>query len=150
MVWKTAASGHAEAKATRMRDALSMTRAATLRMPVASDGNVSGGPVAADMADQASDVTGGLCARWRLASTQQHGNRPAGSRIVDVDRQKTACPVVTVPEGQLLVAVHHAARVVDVERHGRRFGRIAAAVNGDHGAHHARQFAGRRHPRNHR
>ena len=42
------------------------------------------------------------------------------------------------------VTVHHVARVVDVERHGRRFGRIAAAVNGDHGTHHARQFAGRR------
>jgi len=62
----------------------------------------------------------------------------------NVDRQKTALAVVTVPERQLLVAMHHVARVVDVERHGRRFGRIAGAVDGNHCAHQLRQFAGRR------
>ena len=54
--------------------------------------------------------------------------------IVDVDRQKAALIVVGIEERQLLVAVNHVDRVVDVEhdRLGRR--RVAGAVEIDHHA----------------
>jgi hypothetical protein len=86
-------------------------------------------------------MTGRLRARGRLAGAQQRRHRPARRGVVDVDRQEAACPVVTVPQRKLLVAVNHIAGVVDVQRHRRGFGRIARAVNRDHRPHQPCQLA---------
>ena len=82
--------------------------------------------------DQATQVTAHLGAGGRLARPQDHGHRTTGRRVVDVDRQKAALVVVGIEERQLLVAVNHVDRVVDVEhdRLGRRG--VARAVEVDH------------------
>ena len=61
-----------------------------------------------------------LDARRRLAGTQDHGDRTALLRVVDMDRQKTALVIVSIEQRQLLVAMRDVAGVVDVERHRRR------------------------------
>jgi hypothetical protein len=47
---------------------------------------------------------------------------------------------MSVPERELLIAVHDIARVIDIQRHRRRWGRIAGTVNADHRDHHPGQF----------
>ena len=59
-----------------------------------------------------------LLARGRLAGAQDDRDRPARRRVVDVDRQETAFVVMRVEQRELLMAVNHVHRVVDVERHG--------------------------------
>ena len=82
-----------------------------------------------------------LRAARRLAGAQQHGDRSAGCRVVDVDRQKAALAVMPVPERQLLVAVHDIAGVIDVQRHRLGRGWIAGAIDVDHRGHQLRQLA---------
>jgi len=50
-----------------------------------------------------------------LAGAQDHDDRLAGRRLIDVDRQKAAAVVVRVPQRQLLAAVHPVLGVVDVQ-----------------------------------
>ena len=99
---------------------------------VAADGDAGRRPMAADRPDETAHVTAHLDAGGRLARPQDHGHRTAGRRIVDVDRQEAALVVVGIEERQLLVAVDHVDRVVDVEhdRLGRRG--VAGAVEVDH------------------
>src|SRR6202158_3765095 len=56
-------------------------------MTVAADGDARRRPVLPYAADQAAQVTADLDARGRLAGAQQHGDRPARRRVIDVDRQ---------------------------------------------------------------
>ena len=79
-------------------------------------------PVPADASDQAANKLAHLRTRRGLAGTQDHHNRPASLRIVDMNRQKAALIVVGVPLRQLLVTVHNVDRIVDVQHH--RFGRL--------------------------
>ena len=58
-----------------------------------------------------------------------------------MDRQKAALVVMAIEQGELLMAVNDIHRIVDVERHRRRRGRIASAVEIDHHAHQADQIA---------
>ncbi len=82
--------------------------------------------------DQTTHVTAHLDAGGRLAGPQDHGHRTTGRGVVDVDRQKAAFVVVGIEQRQLLVAVNHVDRVVDVEhdRLGRRG--VAGTVEVDH------------------
>ena len=86
----------------------------------------------ADAPDQATQVTADLDAGGRLARPQDHGHRPTGRGVVDVDRQKAALVVMGIEQRQLLVTVNHVESIVDVEddRLGRR--RIAGTVVVDH------------------
>lgn len=63
-----------------------------------------------------------LDAGWRFAGPQDHGDRAALLRVVNMNRQKAALVIVRVKERQLLMAMRHVAGVVDVERdrRGRR------------------------------
>lgn len=99
---------------------------------VAADGDAGCRPMAADRPDETADVTAHLDAGGRLARPQDHGHRTTGYRIVDVDRQEAALVIVGIEERQLLVAVNHVDRVVDIEhdRLGRRG--VAGAVEVDH------------------
>ena len=65
-------------------------------VPVATDG----GPVAANMTEQPPNVPCLLDTRWRLAGPQQHRHRASRRRVVDMDREEAALPVVPIPEGQ--------------------------------------------------
>ena len=58
-----------------------------------------------------------------------------------MDGQEAALPIMAIPERQLLAAMDDIDRLVDVERHCRRRGAIAGAINIDHGAHHPNQLA---------
>jgi hypothetical protein len=109
-------------------------------VPIAADGDVGIGPVLADMTHQAPDVAGTFGTRRRLASAQQHRHRPPARGIVHMDRQEAALTVMSVPERELLIAVHDITRVIDIQRHRRRWGRIAGTVNADHRDHHPGQF----------
>jgi hypothetical protein len=110
-------------------------------VPVTPDGDVRLGPVATKLANETPNVSGRLNARWCLAGAQQHRHRPPCRGIVDMDRQEAAFAVVTVPERELLVAVHDVAGVINIQRHGLGRYRIAGTVNADHLGHHARQLA---------
>src|SRR4029077_4999009 len=68
-------------------------------MAVAPDGNPGLRPVPADATDETAQVTADLGARGCLAGTQQHGDRPARRRVIDVD-----------PEGTELVGMRGCAR----------------------------------------
>src|SRR5271163_3290851 len=65
------------------------------------------------------------------------GDGLAGRRLVDVDRQKAATVVVSVPQRQLLAAVHPVLGVVDVEQDAPRDLLEAVAEQFDHRRHHA-------------
>ncbi len=110
-------------------------------VPVSADGDVGIGPVLADMTHQAPDVAGTFGTRRRLAGAQQHRDRTAGRSVVDVDRQKAALAVMAIPKRELLIAVHDIAGIIDVQRHRRRWDRIAGTVDADHRGHHPGQFA---------
>ena len=110
-------------------------------MAVAADGDPGLRPVPADAADETAQMAAHLDARGRLAGAQQHGDRPARRRVVDVDRQEAALVVMGIEQRELLMAVNDIHRVVDVERHRRGRGRVAGAVEIDHHAHQADQIA---------
>ena len=74
-------------------------------MAIAADGDVRLRPVFADAADEAAEMATHLLARGRLAGAQDDRDRPAGRRVVDVDRQKAALIVMRIEERKLLVAV---------------------------------------------
>jgi hypothetical protein len=95
--------------------------------------------------DETTQVTAYLCARGRLAGAQQHGDRPACRRVVDVDRHETALVVMSVEQRELLMPMNDIHCIVDIEgdRRGRRL--VAGAVEIDHYAHHADQIAQGRH-----
>jgi hypothetical protein len=88
--------------------------------------------MSADRPDETAEVTAYLDARGRLARPQDHRHRSSGGGVVDMDRQKAALVVVGIEQRQLLVAVNHVDRVVDVEHH--RLGRrgVTRAVEIDH------------------
>src|SRR5271167_4230969 len=88
-------------------------------MAVAANGDPGLWPVPADATDETTQVTAHLDARGRLAGAQQHGDRPARRRVVDMDRQETALVVMGVEQRELLMAVDDIHRIVDIERHGR-------------------------------
>ena len=92
-------------------------------------------------ADQPAQVTADLDARGRLAGAQQHCDRAARRRVVDVDRQETALVVMGAEQRELLMAVNDIHRVVDVEHHCVRRLRVAGAVEIDHYPHQANQIA---------
>ena len=99
-------------------------------MPVAADSDVGIGPVAADVPHQTPDMPRCLLARRRLAGAQQHRHRSAGYRVINMDRQEAALPMMSVPEGELLIAMHDVAGVVDIQRHRHRSSGIAVALMG--------------------
>jgi len=101
--------------------------------------------MAADAANQPTQVTTDLGARGRLARAKQHRDRPARRRVVDMDRQEAALVVMGIEQRELLMAVDDIYRVIDVERHRLRRVGVAGAVEIDHHAHQADQIAqGRR------
>jgi hypothetical protein len=71
----------------------------------------------------------------RLAGAQQHRQRPAGRDVVDMDGQKAAFVVMGIEQRQLLMAVHHVERVIDIERHCDRRRCVARAIKIDHHTH---------------
>ena len=95
---------------------------------VTPDRDVGGGPVAADMAEQPPDMSCRLGTRWRLAGAQQHCHRAPRRRVIDMDRHETALTMMAIPKRQLLITVHDITRVIDIQRHARRRGRIAGPV----------------------
>jgi hypothetical protein len=87
-------------------------------MAVTANGDVGLGPVSVDASNQAAEKLAHLLARWGLAGAQDHNNRSAGRRIVEMDRQKAPLIIARVPPRQLPVALHNVDRVVDVQHHG--------------------------------
>ena len=73
----------------------------------------------------------------RLAGAQDDGDRLAGRRLVNVDRQKAAAVVMRIPQRQLLAAVNPVLGVVDVEQDAPRHLGEAVAEQFDHRCHHA-------------
>src|ERR1017187_7583012 len=86
----------------------------------------------ADRPHETADMTANLDPGGRLARSQDHGYRATGRRVVDVDRQKAALVIVGIEERQLLVAVNHVERIVDVENDRRGRLSVAGAVMVDH------------------
>jgi hypothetical protein len=113
-------------------------------MTVAAQDDAGIGPALFDTPVQPADMAGDLGARRRLAGAEQHRHRPPGRGVVDVERQEAACPIMAIPERQLLAAVDDIDRLVDVECHRRCWGGIAGAIKVDHDVHHPHQFARRR------
>src|SRR4029079_12261917 len=67
-------------------------------MAVASDDDPGLWPMAADAANQPTQVTTDLGARGRLARAKQHRDRPARRRVVDMDRQEAALVVMGIEQ----------------------------------------------------
>src|SRR5438552_2989540 len=75
-------------------------------MAVAADGDPDLWPVMPEATDQPAQVTADLGARGRLAGAQQHGDRPARRRVIDVDREEAALVVIGVEQRELLMAMN--------------------------------------------
>ena len=110
-------------------------------MTVAAQRDPGPRPVHLDPSDQPADMASQLGPRRRLASAQQHCHRSSCRGVVNVDRQEAACPIVAIPQRQLLAAVDDIDRLVDVERHHVRRRGIAGTIEIDHDAHHPHQLA---------
>jgi len=80
-----------------------------------------------------------------LRGAQDHHHRLAALHVIDVDRQEAALLVVTVPERQLLAAVHDVQRVVDVEHDLVRRRRKRGAELVDQGRRHVHGLPAARH-----
>src|SRR5262245_1428567 len=98
---------------------------------ITTDGDAGIGPVLADARDQTTEKATYLHTRWRLARAQNHHHRAARCSIVDVDGQETAFTVVRVPLRQLLIAVDHVDRVVNVQCDRLRWPLVAPAPDVD-------------------
>src|SRR6202035_2179015 len=61
--------------------------------------------------------------------------------VVDVDRQEAAFIVMRVEQRELLMAMHHIERVIDIQRDRTRRSRITGTVGVDQGVAHAYDFA---------
>ena len=94
-------------------------------MAIAAEDDVGLGPVPANASNQAAEKLAHLRTRRGLAGTQDHHNRPASVRSVDVNRQKAALIVMGVPSHQRLVALYNVDCIVDVQHH--RLGRLPVA-----------------------
>ncbi len=92
------------------------------------------------MAAHLLDDRAHLAARRGAPLAQDHGDRLAGGRLVDVHRQEAALVVVGIEQGELLVTVDGIEGVVDVERDRRRRLSEAGAEQLDHRRHHARDL----------
>ena len=94
-------------------------------MAVAAEGDTRIGPAPANVPNQAAQVCPHLDAARRLAGAQDDRNRPAVLGVVDVDRQEAVFVIMSVEQRELLTAMHHVDRVVDVERDCARRSRVA-------------------------
>ena len=96
-------------------------------------------PAATDGLDDVAQDESDLRAARRLAGPQDHGDRLAAGRLVDVNRQKTATVVMGMEQGKLLATVDPIFGVVDVEHDPPRHVFEAVAEQLDHRRHHALQ-----------
>ena len=94
-------------------------------MAVAPEGDARGGPAPADVPNQTTQVRSHLGALRRPAGPQKHRDWTAALGVVDVDRQKAVFVVVRVEERQLLTAMRHVDRIVNVKRHRARHSLVA-------------------------
>jgi hypothetical protein len=85
-------------------------------MAVAAQGDTRVGPAAANVPNQAAQMRPYLNAARHLAGPQDHGDRPAALGVVHMDRQKAVFVIIGVEQRQLLTAMHHVDRVIDVQR----------------------------------
>ena len=69
----------------------------------------------ANASDQAAERLEHLRTQRGITGSQDHYNRPASVRIVDMDRQKAALIIVGVPSRQWLVTAHGIDRIIDVK-----------------------------------
>jgi len=106
-------------------------------MAVAAHDDLDLGPTGADAADDMTQHQRHLGPVGGLAGAQDHGNRLAARRFVNVDRQKAAAVVMRVPQRQLLAAVHPVLGVVNIEQDAPRHLVEAVAKQLDHRRHHA-------------
>ena len=104
---------------------------------VAADQDLDPRPVGADGLDDVAQDEGDLGAARRLAGAQDHGDRLAGARLVDVHRQKAATVVVGMEQGKLLATVDPIFGVVEVEHDPPRHVFEAVAEQLNHRRHHA-------------
>jgi hypothetical protein len=87
----------------------------------------------ADVAQDESDLGAGRCLAW----PEDHRERLAAGRLVEVDRQEAAAVVVGVEQRELLAAIDPVRGVVDVEHEASGQVVEAVAEQLDHGRHHA-------------
>jgi hypothetical protein len=106
-------------------------------MAVAAHDDLDRRPASPDLTDDMAQYQRHLGAVRRLAGTQDDGDRLAGRRLVDVDRQETPAVVMGVPQRQLLASVHPVLGVVDVEQDAPGHLIEAVAEQLDHRRHHA-------------
>ncbi len=106
-------------------------------MAVAAHEDLNRRPASADTADDVAQDQRHLGPVRRLAGAQDDGDRLAGGRLVNVDRQETAAVVVGVEQRKLLAAVHPVLGVVDIKQDASRHSLEAVAEQLDHRRHHA-------------
>jgi hypothetical protein len=82
---------------------------------VAADEDLDPGPAAANRFHDMPHDQGDLGARRRLARPEDHRDRPACGRLVDVNWQEAAAIVMGVEQRELLAAVNPILGIVDIE-----------------------------------
>jgi len=111
-------------------------------MAVAAHDDVDRRPAGADAANDMAQYQHHLGPVRRLAGSQDHGNRLATARLVDMDREKAAAVVMGVEQGELLAAVNPVLGIIDVEQNAPRYLVEAVAEQVDHRRHHALEGGG--------
>jgi hypothetical protein len=114
----------------READLIFFTPAHSLRpaiMAVAAPHDPGFRPMAADAPGQMLYDGANLFAVGRFAFAQNDRDRLAALHVIDVDRQKTAAIVMSVPMQQLLTAMDFVNGVIDIERDRSGDGRRARA-----------------------
>jgi hypothetical protein len=106
-------------------------------MAVAAHDDLNRRPAGANAANDMAQHQRHLDPVRRLAGTQDDGDRLAGYRLVDVDRQKAAAVVVRIEERELLAVVNPVLGVVDIQQDAPGYLLEAVAEQLDHRRHHA-------------
>ena len=91
------------------------------------DGRVR--PVHTDAPDQTAHMATHFFSRRCLAWLQNHHHRAARGHVIDMDRLEAALVFVGVEQRELLMAMNHIDRVVEIEDHRLGRGFVALAIN---------------------
>ena len=110
-------------------------------MAIASDGDLSCRPVAADAADEPAQMAAHFLVGRRFAWPQNDCDGASGSGVVNMDRKEAALIIMRIEQRQLMMTVRDIVGIIDIERDGLRRRGVTGAIEIDEDAAQLHDFA---------